>query len=180
MADPHAPAVRSHHQMAREIRTERLHLRPPCADDLEAVFTVHADPRTWRHRPDLVMTSREEAADLLGRWGQDWDDHGIGYFVVRTLDGRTIGFTGLRRSTVDDQDVLNLYYRFAPEAQGRGYAREAVRAAIDWARASRIELPIVAVVAPNNPASARLATALGLVRDPAGTTCDHDLYRLEL
>ncbi|WP_019175986.1 GNAT family N-acetyltransferase [Brevibacterium ravenspurgense] len=47
------------------LTTERLILRPPRDGDEDAVFTIHSDPRTYQHRPELAMTNLEEASELL-------------------------------------------------------------------------------------------------------------------
>ena len=159
------------------LTTERLILRPPRDGDEDAVFTIHSDPRTYQHRPELAMKNREEAFDLLAAWQHNWAEDGIGYFVVVREPADIIGFTGLRFSEEQGEQVLNLYYRFAPESQGKGYAAEAAAAASDWARQMHPERPIVAIIDPSNAPSAKLAEKLGLHLE----TADHEqghLYRL--
>lgn len=160
------------------ITTPRLRLTVPCDADLDAVFAIHSDARTWRHRPELVMKTRSEAVELIKQWQHQWTDHGVGYFVVSTTEGKTVGFCGVREAEECGEPVLNLYYRFAPEAQGRGYAAEAAGAAMRWAREQGFERPVVAIIDPSNEASARLAQILGLQRDSrGGVTGDYDVYR---
>lgn len=162
------------------LMTERLSLRPPQDADVDAVFKIHSDPLTYRHRPELTMKDRDEAVELTSAWQQDWHQHGIGYFVVLTYGGETIGFTGVRHAVEGDETVLNLYYRFASQAQGKGYATEAASAALEWARDRHPQLPIVAIIDPANTASARLAEILGLRLVPgAGEAGDHEVYRLQ-
>lgn len=159
------------------LATERLTLRPPQDGDEDAVFTIHSDPRTYQHRPELAMKNREEASELLAVWQRNWTEDEIGYFVVTHDSADIIGFTGLRSSEEQGEQVLNLYYRFAPEAQGKGFATEAAAAAIDWARQMHPERPVVAIIDPSNTPSARLAEKLGLHLE----TADHEqghLYRL--
>lgn len=159
------------------LTTERLTLRPPQSSDEDAVFAIHADPRTYRHRPELAMATRTEASELLRAWQRNWTEDGIGYFTVMREPADTIGFTGLRRSEEQGETVLNLYYRFAPEAQGRGYAAEAASAALSWARRKHPELPVAAIIDPSNAPSARLAERLGLRLQSADHAQGH-LYRL--
>lgn len=161
------------------LTTDRLRLTVPEDSDVDAVFEIHSDPRTYQHRPDLVMRSRTEAVELLRQWQSHWADDGIGYFVVSTDPGEVIGFAGVRRSEEDGDAVLNLYYRFAPRSHGHGYAMEAARAAVEWAQGVHPKLPVVALIAPQNIASARLARKLGMYREEAvEASGDHDLYRL--
>src|SRR5699024_5390419 len=161
------------------ITTDRLRLTVPQDSDVNAVFEIHSDPRTYQHRPDLVMRSRTEAVELIRQWQSHWSNDGIGYFVVSTKTGEVIGFAGVRRSKEAGEAVLNLYYRFAPHSHGHGYATEAAGAAIEWAQGVHAGLPIVAVIDPSNTASARLARKLGMYRvQTEGASGDHDLYQL--
>lgn len=69
------------------------------------------------------------------------------------------------------QDAFwNLGYRFAPEAQGRGFATGLARAAVDAARERRPELPVVAYLLENTPASAAVARKVGLALRHRGPT----------
>ena len=147
------------------LETERLRLRRPTVDDVDALFLIHSDPRTYAHAPELAMSSRKDAMSLFLSWDASWNEDGCGYFIVEQLTGTVIGCCGLRHSALGGQLVLNTYYRFIPEFHGHGYAREAVAAAIDWTRRRHPSLPIVAVVAPSNARSRRLAERLGFVEN---------------
>ena len=161
------------------LRTPRLILTPPTDQDIDAIFRIHADARTYQHRPDLAMKNRKEAEELASTWQENWDEQGLGYYVVSTLDGTTIGFTGVRHSEEAGEQVLNLYYRFAPESQGQGYAKEAASAAIANAQERFPQLPIIAIIDPTNEASIGLALRLGLHHvHGAGVPNDYEVYRL--
>ncbi|MGV0327909.1 GNAT family N-acetyltransferase [Corynebacterium guaraldiae] len=161
------------------LRTPRLSLSAPTDADIDAIFAIHSDARTYEHRPDLAMKTREEATELARTWQTNWRENQLGYYVVSTLDGTTIGFTGVRHSAEAGEEVLNLYYRFAPESQGKGYAKEAAAAAIASARKRFPQLPVVAIIDPTNEASIALALKLGLQHVPgAGVPDDYEVYRL--
>ena len=85
----------------------------------------------------------------------------------------------MRHSEEAGEEVLNLYYRFAPDSQGKGYAKEAAAAAIAKARERFPQLPVVAIIDPTNEASIGLALKLGLRLAPgAGVPDDYEVYRL--
>ncbi|MBU5654584.1 MAG: GNAT family N-acetyltransferase [Corynebacterium aurimucosum] len=164
---------------AHALHTPRLSMSVPTDADIDAVFAIHSDARTYEHRPELAMKTREEAVELTRAWQENWREKKLGYYVVSTLDGTTIGFTGVRHSEEAGEEVLNLYYRFAPESQGQGYAKEAAAAAIASARERFPQLPIVAIIDPSNEASIGLAFKLGLQHVPgAGVADDYEVYRL--
>ncbi|OIR43736.1 GNAT family N-acetyltransferase [Corynebacterium sp. NML140438] len=161
------------------LRTSRLILTPPTDQDIDAILRIHADARTYRHRPDLAMKNRKEAEELARAWQENWEKQRLGYYVVSTLDGKTIGFTGVRHIEEAGEQVLNLYYRFAPESQGQGYAKEAASEAIANAQERFPQLPIIAIIDPTNEASIGLALRLGFQHvDGAGVPNDYDVYRL--
>ncbi len=161
------------------LHTQRLSLSVPTDADIDAVFAIHSDARTYEHRPELAMKTREEAVELTRAWQENWQEKKLGYYVVTTLDGTTIGFAGVRHSEEAGEEVLNLYYRFAPESQGQGFAKEAAAAAIASARERFPHLPVVAIIDPTNEASIALALKLGLQRIPdAGVPDDYEVYRL--
>jgi RimJ/RimL family protein N-acetyltransferase len=58
-------------------------------------------------------------------------------------------------------------YRFHPSTWGRGYATEAAAALLQWAQESLPAELVVARIRPTNLASHRVATKIGLQRDPA-------------
>ena len=161
------------------LSTPRLNLAAPTDADIDAIFAIHSDARTYEHRPELALKTREEATELARAWQANWCENQLGYYVVSTLDGTTIGFTGVRHSEEAGEEVLNLYYRFAPESQGKGYAKEAAAAAIASARERFAQLPVVAIIDPTNEASIALALKLGLRHVPgAGVPDDYEVYRL--
>lgn len=154
------------------IRTQRLTLTRPAEQDIPDVLRIHG-PETYAHMPHLAMRTQAEAEELLHSWQQHWDADGVGYYTVRHGD-EVIGFTGVRIIEQPGHRVLNLYYRFAPSAQGKGFARESAEAAVAAARNTYPELPIVARIAPQNTASVALAERLGMVQ--SGTDGEDVLF----
>jgi RimJ/RimL family protein N-acetyltransferase len=73
--------------------------------------------------------------------------------------GRVLGIAGLFRR--DTLPVPDLGFAFLPEARGRGFAAEAARAVLDWARASLGLRRVLALAAPDNAASLKLLARLG-------------------
>lgn len=161
------------------LRTERLGLRRPDANDGPAMFRVHGDPETNRYNPagpDPDLATSEAA---LRDWLQQWQVDGYGYWAV-TLPPATdvVGFGGVRRIIWRDRDVLNLYYRLAPAVWGHGYATELARAAVDLARTSLPHLPVVARTRSANLPSIRTAERAGLLRRPDLDTAEHIVFAL--
>jgi len=147
-------------------RTERLSLRRPTADDAAFVLALLGDPATTAHNPSDALRTPAEAAELVEWWQAQWEA-GLGYWIVRLLDdGRAVGVCGAKAAEPEGRRVWNLLWRFAPEAWGHGYAREAAAEAVRCAFAADPARPVIARVRPENRASARVASAIGLERRP--------------
>jgi RimJ/RimL family protein N-acetyltransferase len=143
----------------RNFRTQRLELRAVTADDIDILYALNSDPRVWKHFPSGVHTSRERTAAQVAPQDQAWEQHGLGYWTAWTHDS---SFTGVGGCSVNAAAAWNLYYRFTPEAQGKGFASELAQAAIAAARELRPDLPITALVLEHNLASKAVARKAGL------------------
>ena len=147
------------------VETERLLLRRPGSGDLLDHHRIHADERTWRHKPDLRHTALEQSERQLFHWLAHWAERGYGYWAVER-ERHVVGFGGLMllHGWRDGEDVLNLYYRLEPESWGHGYATETSRAALELAAAELPHLLVVARIRPGNVESTRVAERSGLTR----------------
>jgi len=143
----------------------RLTLRAPHADDLEAVFELHADPVANRFSPCGLVATREASAALLAGWLAHWQTEGFGYWAIscREQPNQVVGFGGVMRRTVDGVSNLYLYFRIRPQAWGRGLASEMALAALDLAFDSLHEQRVLAVVAPANMPSRKTLERIGLL-----------------
>ena len=152
-----------------EIETERLVLRRPQPDDVDALLEFAGDAETMRWLGG-EPGGRAVAARMVDGWLGRWEANGVGYFVV-LLDGDAIGRVGLN---VWDLSVgeISTYARAGEHAGtelawgltsrywGHGYATEAARAARDWAYRERGIERLVSMIEPANAASARVAKRL--------------------
>ncbi|PXY33943.1 GNAT family N-acetyltransferase [Prauserella flavalba] len=143
-----------------EIRTERLVLRRFREADLPSVVEIQSDPATHPH--DAFPATTEHARALVAVWQRHWAEHGFGYVaVVEAGSGRVIGVGGVQAKDLEGEPVLNLYYRFRPEAWGRGYASEMANAVVGWASRAVPERPVVIVTNVGNVPAQRIAHKLG-------------------
>lgn len=148
--------------------TARLSLRQPAQADAVAILGILSNPSVVQHNPSDVVTELEDVEALVTRWLGHWERHGFGHCsVFEEGTGRLVGSCGLRWMTIHDDRVLNLMYRFHPSTWGLGYATEAATALLHWAQESLPTELVVARIRPSNEASQRVATKIGLLRDPA-------------
>ena len=150
------------------LMTARLSLRQPAQADAVAVLGILSNPLVVEHNPSAVVTELEDVEALVGQWLEHWERHGFGNCCVFEEEtGRLVGNCGVRWATIRGDRVLNLMYRLHPSTWGHGYATEAAAALLQWVRESLPTELVVARVRPTNTASQRVATKIGLRRDPA-------------
>ena len=147
--------------MQNEIETERLVLRWFREDDVHALYLLGSIPEIIRYAQSKPLASLEEARALLHAAPlHDYATYGYGRFAcVWKETGAVIGFSGVKY--VPEFADTELGYRFLPEYWGRGLATEAGQASIDFARSSVGLSRLIALVHPDNTASARVVTKLG-------------------
>lgn len=147
--------------MDKVIDTGRLLLRRFVEADLDAFFVLTSHPEIIRYAQAQPMPSREAALEYMHAAPfHDYATHGYGRFAcVWKQSGAVIGFSGIKY--VPEIAETELGYRFLPEYWGRGLATEAGQASIDFARDDVGLRRLVAMVHPDNVASARVVTRLG-------------------
>jgi RimJ/RimL family protein N-acetyltransferase len=147
--------------MDKVIDTGRLVLRKFTLDDLEAFFALCSRQEIIRYAQSTPLASLDEARAMMHAAPfHDYATHGYGRFAcVWKETGEVIGFSGLKY--VPEISDTELGYRFLPEYWGRGLATEAGRASIEFARSDLCLKRLVALVHPDNVASASVVTKLG-------------------
>jgi ribosomal-protein-alanine N-acetyltransferase len=146
-----------------ELRTERLVLRRFLDDDLDRWNELlFADPEVRRYLPIGEPLSAEQLAASLARGRAHWATHGYGTWAVAdAVTSALVGHCGLRY--LDDLGETEVLYGFGRAFWGRGYATEAVRAALDFGFSARGLTRIVAFVVPENVASRHVVERLGML-----------------
>ncbi len=161
------------------LETERLVLRRWRESDLEPFAAMNADPQVMRYFTSGPL-GRERSDALARRLDAGFDAHGYGRAAVQAPDGRFCGFVGLGRLPRRPDDV-EVGWRLARCAWGRGYATEAARAWV--AAAPGLGLTqLVSYVDPRNAASVAVARRLGMSEDHRETWDGQDvaIYLLDL
>jgi RimJ/RimL family protein N-acetyltransferase len=147
-----------------EIRTRRLLLRRPRAEDAESFVEVHTRPETHAHS-GFARRTREQALQLLELIQRDWQETGVGYWsILAAGSDELIGFGGLRHAADEGAPVLNLYFRFQPSAWGNGYATEMSTAAVRWAQHNLPDIPVLVRTTTRNAPAIGIANKLGFER----------------
>ena len=150
-----------------ELRTERLVLRRWRDADRDPFAELNADPVVMEHF--FHQPSRAESDDLIDRIEDHFDREGWGLWAVEVEDGRFAGFAGLwpTPTHLSFSPAVEVGWRLAQHAWGRGVATEAAGAALDdgWQRVGLDE--VVSMTTTTNVRSQRVMQKLGMTRDPA-------------
>jgi RimJ/RimL family protein N-acetyltransferase len=172
------------------VRTERLVLRRWTEDDREPFAALNADPEVMRFFPRTL--SRAESDAMVDRIERHFDEHGYGLWAVAVPEsGVFIGFVGLAWQRIDAPfaPALEVGWRLARHAWGKGYATEAAIAARDFAFGTAGMDEIVSMTTVTNTPSQAVMRRIGMTRDPADdflhpnvapghALAPHVLYRL--
>jgi ribosomal-protein-alanine N-acetyltransferase len=139
------------------VTTERLVLRPPTLDDVEAWDAIYRDAEeVWYGAP---RSSFDENRAKLDRQVAHFEEHGFGMCTVEHA-GKAIGAAGLQH--LEGGPEVEVGYRFLKQFWGNGYATESARASIAYGF-DELELErIVAVALESNTASRRVLEKCGL------------------
>ncbi len=146
-----------------ELATERLVMRPHQLTDFDDCAAMWADPEVTKH---VAAGARFSASDVwarLLRYAGHWSLMGFGFWAVRErASGAFVGDVGMMEFRRDIEPALSAPecgWVLAASAHGKGYATEAVHAAIEWAdgRFPRT----TCIIDPGNAASIRVADKVG-------------------
>jgi RimJ/RimL family protein N-acetyltransferase len=81
--------------------------------------------------------------------------------IILAENDEVVGYLNFHRAP-DERGMVEIGYTLLPDARGRGYAIEAVRAAFEWAQRAHGARVMRASVAPTNERSINLITKLGM------------------
>jgi RimJ/RimL family protein N-acetyltransferase len=155
--------------MSPRIETERLILRPLEDADRAPLAALNADPEVMRWFP--ARLTRAESDAQFDRLRERAAKTGVCFQAVEAKGGpRFAGFVGL--SHVDftpfDPPTVEIGWRLAPAAWGKGWATEAARAWLAYGFGEMGLGEIVSFTVPDNVRSRAVMERLGMRRDPGG------------
>jgi RimJ/RimL family protein N-acetyltransferase len=130
-----------------------------------ACESLRRSPLIASGRDDRLTCDHGRSLARLGSLIDHQQRHGFSkWAVIEKATGGLIGDCGLQY--LDGGPDIELGFHLARGYWGQGYATEAARACLAWARAERAER-VVAIVDPANQRSTRVLRRIGM--SPAGT-----------
>ncbi|MCC7006410.1 MAG: GNAT family N-acetyltransferase [Ottowia sp.] len=150
------------------LETSRLYLRHWQVQDRPHFAAINADPEVMRYLPRILTN---EQSDVLANCIVDAiTSRGIGFWALQTKSENCfIGFVGL--SYVDDTlpcaPTVEIGWRLAKHAWGKGYASEAARACLALGFNTYQWPEIVAFTATENQRSRAVMSRIGMTYNAA-------------
>ena len=145
------------------LETRRLLLRHLVLSDLDALFQFYSDPEVVKYIPDAPRT-REETKEEL-----EWFVNGhpkfpeLGLWATIYRDtGQFMGRCGLLPWTIEGQNEVEVAFALSKPYWGRGLATEAAQGIVQYAFDQLHLRRLVCLIEPENAASIRVATKLGM------------------
>jgi RimJ/RimL family protein N-acetyltransferase len=181
------------------VTTPRLRLEPFAEADIPGLAAILAEPEVTKNITANGSTPercRASAAARIARHNTGWAARGYGVWAVRAGEGagvpvgELVGWCGFAPPDIgDDPEIL---YGYDPRCWGRGLAKEAALAAIDWLFDATGEGGVSAVIFTRlAPASVALVGKLGMTKrgtmsmadflpdlDLARDVLDYEIWRL--
>ncbi|HEY5337032.1 MAG TPA: GNAT family N-acetyltransferase [Rhizomicrobium sp.] len=147
------------------LQTERLILRGHHAEDFPAYAAMWSDTDVTRFIGGVPMKEEDAWAKFLRTIGQ-WQVLGFGFWAIEEkASGQFIGEVGFVEGKRDIQPSLKgvpeMGWAFVPSVHGKGYAQEAVKAALAWGGTKFGPVAMRCIIAPENAPSVRLAKKFG-------------------
>lgn len=148
------------------LQTPRLRLREWCDDDLAPHRALNLDRDVRRFFPSLLAPYESDglAGSIRGLMARQ----GWGFWAVEERGGAPfIGFIGLAFVTFPPlEGQVEVGWRLARSAWGRGYATEGATAAVRFAFTALGLRELVSFTVPANAPSRRVMEKLGFVHEP--------------
>jgi RimJ/RimL family protein N-acetyltransferase len=147
------------------LATERLKLRGHRLGDFSHCAAMWADPEVARYIGGKPLTEEESWTKFL-RYVGHWALLGFGYWAVEEKATGDfvgeIGFADYKRDLEPSlKGVPEIGWVLASGVHGKGYATEAVRAAVAWGDTHFSPPRTACIISPENLASVRVATKCG-------------------
>jgi RimJ/RimL family protein N-acetyltransferase len=152
-----------------------LVLEPLSVEHAEEMVAVLADPGLHNHiggEPDDLEQLQERYRHQAIGHSADGSQLWFNWIVRRKDTGRIVGYVQATVSIEDGAAVAEVAWVIGSPYQGRGYARQASTAMVEWLRETGVRR-IIAHVSPDHAASVAVAAGIGM--SPTATVVDGEV-----
>lgn len=147
------------------LTTARLTLRWMNQDDTEALYAIYADPEVTRYWSSGAWTELKQAEESVAHTMAGYEDGKYLRFAVALNDGGPMIGTVSLYQFYPQNRRCEIGYAFASAHWGKGYAAEAVEAAVAYAFRELDINRIEADIDPRNAPSGRVLERVGFRKE---------------
>jgi ribosomal-protein-alanine N-acetyltransferase len=156
------------------LETDRLLIRPWRDDDRGSFIALTNDPAVMQYVHGGLPYTEDEVDEWFSRQARQIAEHEVCMgALIEQATGQFLGLSGVQPLGTTGQ--LEIGWILAREAWGKGYATEAGAAAMRHVLETLGRSRVVAIIAPDNEPSKRVAARLGMQYDArySGTQLGH-------
>ncbi len=141
------------------IETPRLILREFIVDDAFDIYELNADPEVIRYTGDPPFDTVENARKFLHNY-REYEKNGFGrWAVIKKASESFIGWCGLK---LNEQNLIDIGFRFFRREWNKGYATEAAKACLEYGFKELNLKEIIGRVAQENNGSIKVLEKLSM------------------
>ncbi len=142
------------------ISTSRLALRPHQPDDADFMVALNSDPLVVQYTGDVALKDAEEATLVIAALQRQFAERRLGRLVaLDRVSGERLGWCGFKWH--DDEQAVDLGFRFFRAKWNQGYATEASMACLHWLTEHTNIRRVIAYAMPVNLGSVRVLEKVG-------------------
>jgi len=164
-----------------QLTTKRLCLEKIGLKHREELYKLLSNPKVHKFFPNAL--DKKESEKFFEKIQQRYQSDGYCFWaVIRKRDKTFIGICGLLSQRIDGKDEIELGYRLSDDFWNQGYATEAAKGCIMYARNKLKTSSIISLIRSINKPSIRVAekNGLKLEKETMFKELPHLVYRLNL
>ncbi len=161
------------------LKTKRLTLEKIEIQHLENLYLLLSNPKVQQYFPKTLTKS--ETLEFYDTIQKRYHRDGYCYWaVIRNTDYQYLGICGLIRQMINEKSETEVGYRFLDTFWKKGYATEAAKGCISYAREMLALNSVISLIKPINIPSVRVAEKNGFKKEGSVMFQGelHGLYRL--
>lgn len=148
------------------LSTPRLIIREISEHDLDDLMKIYAQPQVKKYLDNIDEDLNIETEKEKSYIKNIYPFYGYGLWGIYHKDsGRLLGKCGIQNKNIQGKEELELGYLLSKDYWGYGFASESAKAVIDYAFHVLQFNRVVAVIAPDNLNSIKVAEKIGMIKE---------------
>ena len=144
-------------------KTDRLTIREQTLDDIEDIYNMYADETTTAYMDKLYDDIEEEKEYMRDYIAHQYPFYEYGIWtLIDKCTGEYVGRAGL--SIREGYEDVELGYAITKAYRNKGYAKEAIKAIIKYAKDELYITRLIAFVRPQNLISIKILEDMGFIK----------------